>query len=388
MVSRIDLVESITCNTHVKGLTHNFYRYPARFSPVFARTIIQKFSKPGDVVLDPFMGGGTTLVEAIAAGRHAIGTDINELAVFISEVKTSVLSEMDIAEIKLWTESLPSKLNFHSIIVKDKANEYPLNLSLRHTWRIRRILELLLSNIRLLSTHIQRQFAKCAALNTAQWALDSKTKVPSVSEFRERLYKNIDTMISGMIEFKETITRGGISVNAPDFICRSAVGIENEERFKQYAPPSLVLTSPPYPGIHVLYHRWQILGRKETTAPYWISNCMDGCGASYYTFGDRKQKKLTKYFEQATQAFSSIAKILDSNSTVVQMVAFSDPTWQLPAYLNSLVDAGLEEVFLKEFANSEDGRIWRTVPNRKWQASVKGNTPSSKEVVLFHKLSG
>ena len=51
----------------VVGYTHNFYRYPARFSPLFARATIEAFSRSGDVVLDPFMGGATTLVEARAA---------------------------------------------------------------------------------------------------------------------------------------------------------------------------------------------------------------------------------------------------------------------------------------------------------------------------------
>jgi DNA modification methylase len=60
----------------VSGYTHNFYRYPARFSPKFVRAVIKAFSEPGDLVLDPFMGGGTTLVEALAQGRSAIGVDI------------------------------------------------------------------------------------------------------------------------------------------------------------------------------------------------------------------------------------------------------------------------------------------------------------------------
>src|SRR4051794_10309193 len=74
----------------VNGFTHSFYKYPARFSPLFARQLILAFSQPGDVVFDPFMGGGTTLVEARALGRNAVGTDISSLAVFLSEVKTTV----------------------------------------------------------------------------------------------------------------------------------------------------------------------------------------------------------------------------------------------------------------------------------------------------------
>jgi DNA methylase len=59
----------------VQGLTHGFYKYPARFSPTFARAAIKTFTKPGQLVLDPHVGGGTTLVEARASGREAVGVD-------------------------------------------------------------------------------------------------------------------------------------------------------------------------------------------------------------------------------------------------------------------------------------------------------------------------
>jgi len=77
------LLNAVLSKLPSQGLTHTFYRYPARFSPEFARTAIQTFTQPGDVVLDPFMGSGTTLVEALVSGRHAIGSDINRLAYFI-----------------------------------------------------------------------------------------------------------------------------------------------------------------------------------------------------------------------------------------------------------------------------------------------------------------
>lgn len=381
-----EIVESITCSTPVKGLTHNYYRYPARFSPVFARKIIETYSNPGDVVMDPFMGGGTTLVEALAAGRIAIGIDINELATYISKVKTSILYPNDISLIKSWAGSLPDNLNFHTKIAKGQCIEYPFNMSLRHTWRIRKLLELSLYTVGSLPTQKQKRFAKCAVLNTAQWALDCKTQIPSVSDFRLRLYENIDEMILGMLDLRNNIERIETQVDAPLCMCRSAVGIENEIKLHKYASPKLVLTSPPYPGIHVLYHRWQIQGRKETSAPYWISNCMDGNSSSYYTFGGRKQKNLTHYFKHAYEAFSSIAKVLSKDSIVVQMVAFSDPTWQLPEYLKVLNNAGLREISFSQLSNSNDGRIWRSVPNRKWHATSKGNIPSSNEVVLFHCL--
>jgi DNA methylase len=85
------LFDAALSKSPAQGYTHTFYRYPAGFSPKFTRAAIETFSKPGDVVLDPFMGGGTTLVEALATGRDAIGSDINSLAHFVTRVKTHLL---------------------------------------------------------------------------------------------------------------------------------------------------------------------------------------------------------------------------------------------------------------------------------------------------------
>jgi hypothetical protein len=52
---------------------HEFYRYPARFSPAFAAAAIECFTNPGELVLDPFVGGGTTAIEAMRLG-HRSGT--------------------------------------------------------------------------------------------------------------------------------------------------------------------------------------------------------------------------------------------------------------------------------------------------------------------------
>src|SRR5688572_7913147 len=87
----------------VRGLTHGFYKYPARFSPVFASAVIKAFTQPGDLVLDPHVGGGTTLVEAIASGREAIGVDISSLAEFITNVKCTVYSDSELERLDRWS---------------------------------------------------------------------------------------------------------------------------------------------------------------------------------------------------------------------------------------------------------------------------------------------
>src|SRR5258708_12310088 len=74
------LLAAIAAKDPVDGSTHNFYRYPARFSPLFVREVISQCSSPGDVVLDPFMGGATTIVEALSLGRKAGGVHIKSLS--------------------------------------------------------------------------------------------------------------------------------------------------------------------------------------------------------------------------------------------------------------------------------------------------------------------
>ncbi|MCC6036777.1 MAG: site-specific DNA-methyltransferase [Armatimonadetes bacterium] len=61
---------------------------PPFLSPV-ARKLIEMLSEQGDTVFDPFCGSGTVTTEAVRLGRHAIGFDINPLALLIAEVKAT-----------------------------------------------------------------------------------------------------------------------------------------------------------------------------------------------------------------------------------------------------------------------------------------------------------
>jgi DNA modification methylase len=73
-------------------LTHTFHPYPAKFIPQIPRRLIEQLSQVGDVILDPFTGSGTTLVEAILLDRDAVGVDANPLAALISKVKATPLA--------------------------------------------------------------------------------------------------------------------------------------------------------------------------------------------------------------------------------------------------------------------------------------------------------
>lgn len=69
-----------------RRLTHGLHTWPARMHPHTAGALVAM--APEGPVLDPFMGGGTVLVEAMLAGRLAHGRDVNPLALDIAWART------------------------------------------------------------------------------------------------------------------------------------------------------------------------------------------------------------------------------------------------------------------------------------------------------------
>lgn len=70
--------------------THGFHAYPARMHPETARRAIERFAPPGTRVLDPFVGSGTTALEAVRAGLAFTGADISRVALEIAWARTRI----------------------------------------------------------------------------------------------------------------------------------------------------------------------------------------------------------------------------------------------------------------------------------------------------------
>jgi hypothetical protein len=66
---------------------HTMCSYHGMFPAKVAHHFIQRFSRPDDIVLDPFSGRGTTVLQARAEGRKAISNDLNPLAYVLSRAK-------------------------------------------------------------------------------------------------------------------------------------------------------------------------------------------------------------------------------------------------------------------------------------------------------------
>jgi DNA modification methylase len=372
--------------TPVSGLTHQHYRYPARFSPRFARAAIEAFSEPDDLVLDPYMGGGTTVLEAITTGRRAVGCDINSLAIFVAKAKTTKVSVTARQEVEAW---VLGALQFGyrddaSDIEAIFCEERTRNLHSPRSRALKKFIAFALAASDTVGSIEARRMARCAVLNVSQWALNGRKRTPTVEEFRRRLLeRTLDILDASGLLFKK-VPADLRQIARPVLIHGSAEQIGDFQPFNLGEKADLVVTSPPYPGIHILYHRWQVDGRRESPAPYWIADCLDGQGASYYTFGDRQFRDNDTYFEGSLRTLQAIRAVMRDDAMFVQMIAFSDAKKQLPRYLANMERAGFREMR----SGGGHRRIWRSVPPlRNWHADYNGRTSGTREVVLLHKCA-
>jgi hypothetical protein len=359
------------------GGTHGFYNYPARFSPEIAREVIDLFSSPGDIVLDPFMGGGTSIIEGLCLGRFMIGVDVNALAHFVSDVRTAPLSTADEELIRTWAALVDDPVE------GDKApRATPLVVNLPRT--VEEFMRGMLFTMSRLPFPRQRSFARCVLLRLGQWALDCRDFVaPGRTRLAAKLRELSSEMLDGLAEFVAGCGAAGLSKNSITghrlLLNQDAVSMEALPALEAFrGRVRLVVTSPPYPGVHVLYHRWQYRGRKETAAPYWIAGIPDGHPGSFYTGGSRTPTGRSRYFDMIEAAFRSMRSLLDRDALVVQLVGFSNTATQLPSYLAAMDAAGFAR---RELPGAD---LTRRVPNRKWYAKLKGHVDASAELLLFH----
>ena len=375
------LQRALGTTAYTSGSTHNFYHYPARFHPSVAREVISTFSRPEDWILDPFMGGGTGVIEGLSLGRKVVGSDINSLAHFVASVRTRPLSDADADAIRNWAQKAAATLTESDL-------SWTQGLESRN---LPRATEMFMSGALELAEDLlprRQDFARGILLRLGQWALDCRDfQAPRRSRLAERLPIYAEEMLRGMNELVESCQESGVAKNQVTsrrlLLHRTAVGLETDPRLEHVrGKPRLVFTSPPYPGVHVLYHRWQYRGRKETDAPYKIANVTDGSGLSYYCGGSRSPTGIRNYFSMIADVFSSVARIMHPEGLVVQIVGFNHVETQLPRYISAMDDAGFQETRLR---GPGSHRLRRRVANRKWYAKLKGTVDASNEILLVHR---
>jgi len=76
---------------------HRLHPYLGKFIPQLAEVFLRKFFRPEQTVLDPFVGSGTTLVQANELGIHAVGYDVSAFNVILCRAKTHAY---DVAQVR------------------------------------------------------------------------------------------------------------------------------------------------------------------------------------------------------------------------------------------------------------------------------------------------
>ena len=83
---------ALSLSTPTTACTHGLHRFAAKFVPQVPGWALDAFAGPAErVVVDPFMGSGTTLVEGVLRGGTTVGVDVDPLARLIAGAKTTAV---------------------------------------------------------------------------------------------------------------------------------------------------------------------------------------------------------------------------------------------------------------------------------------------------------
>jgi DNA modification methylase len=102
-------------------ITHGYHRYPAKFIPQIVSRLVEKYTREGDFIVDPFGGCGTTLVESKVMGRSSMAVDINPVAVLITKAK---ITPIDPIKIEAEFARIQTKLETYNKNSKVRAPEH------------------------------------------------------------------------------------------------------------------------------------------------------------------------------------------------------------------------------------------------------------------------
>lgn len=238
------------------GVMHAIHPYPAKFIPQIPNVLINHFTLQGETVYDPFLGSGTTCLEANVLGRNALGNDVNELSVLLTKVKTTPI---ELAMLSLLDKLL---INIYQQVAGDNSSikipQIP-NLELWFKDFVIRELVIIKDEILKLEDESLKNFclATMSAIIVNVSRQDSDTRYVRVEKtIKEqdtflRFSKQLNKTRRIMAEHYQELTKGRTIVKCAD------TRMENifEENSADFA-----VTSPPYPNAYDyhLYHKYRL----------------------------------------------------------------------------------------------------------------------------------
>jgi DNA modification methylase len=329
--------------------SHNFHAFPAKFPPQLPRKFIEGLTDPGDVVLDPMVGSGTTIVEAFLAGCRGIGFDIDPMALRLCKAKVTPLALEETAAagtevLHRAKESLQQDGNDLRRELDTRMGEaerefvdywfspstqLELMALIREIERvqevgIREFLELAFSAI-IITKSGGVSMARDLA-HTRPHRVQDKTPRSALDEYRKRLRKNLDSLA--------TLTRGSGTI---EILSGDAQGLALGDR-----TVDLIVTSPPYASNAIDYMRahkfslvWfghslsslsqlrreyighdAVTGVKYVELPETAFQVVD----SIARVDPKKAKVLHRYYSEMTRCLAEMARVLKPGKAAIVVV--------------------------------------------------------------------
>jgi len=309
--------------------THGYHRYPAKFIPQIVSRLAEKYTEQGDLIVDPFGGCGTTLVESKVMGRPSIAVDINPVAVLITKAKITPIEPLKLEQAFI---DLKYKLNSYNTNTKVKAPEHE-RIDYWFRSEEKKKLSFILFEISKLKNQDIRDFFYCGFSNILKscsiWLQKSNKptrdfKKKPTDPFRA-FYKQTKMMLRGNAEFYKTLKENNSLKTFCKTYCKDARKIPTKNN-----TVSLIVTSPPYvtsyeyADLHQLTALWfeytknlsdfrkRFIGTSHNGVKKIVLNSQ--LAEKIKNYLERKDKKFAKevaiYFSEMNQCFKEMKRIL------------------------------------------------------------------------------
>ncbi len=249
---------------------HALHPYLGKFVPQLVEVFLHRYFRDGDCVYDPFVGSGTTLVEANSHGCHAVGSDISAFNCLLTRVKTSEYVQADLEQGLEHCLAAVDDTDRPTSTPGEWLRAWYAPQALTELLRYRNAIDDLSPAVSDVARIVLTRAARSARLTT-HFDLDFP-RVPVRDPYHCFKHKRTCRPVTEAAKFLRRYTvdtqrrlASFATVRRED---RDVIVLHSDARTVQLGePPTGVITSPPYPGL-IDYHEqhryaYELLGLED-----------------------------------------------------------------------------------------------------------------------------